>query len=209
MARRTWKDMRDEAVSELRARDDIVARTEAWLREAYLEVAYSYRFYELEKSASFDLGVNASEVDFETAEILDVKHIFSLRDQTSGRRVNPASFRYIDRLSIGSGVPTLYCRFGNSILFNAIPSGSNIRYKLRYRKQVAEPNYSGAASPETPTEWDEVIRLKAVARGFHALLEPDISADKRNICNELISALPIDEFVEAEDSNFGITPRSE
>lgn len=209
MARRTWKDMRDEAVKELRNRDDIIQRTEGWLREAYLEIAYGYRFYELEKFALFDLGVNASEVDFETAQIMDLKHIFSLRDQTSGRRVNPASFRYIDRLAISSGVPTFYCRFGNSLLFNTIASGSAIRYKLRYRKQVAEPVYDGVALPETPTEWDEVIRLKAVARGFHALLEPDMSADKRNICNELISSLPIDEFVETEDSNFGITPRSE
>lgn len=214
MARPTWADTKEEAIRELRSRTDIDSRVERWLREAYQEVAYGYRFYELEDSITFSLSVGASEISFEQVfaveqSIPNVKHFLSLRDLDSGRKVKKSSFRRIDSLTTSTGVPVEYCRYGASILFNSMPSGTAISYRLRYRKQIDEPDYSGVAIPETPSEWDEVIRLKAVARGFEALFEPDMAAQKLNTANLLITALPIDEFVETEDDTFGITPRME
>lgn len=212
MARQKWSEIKQEAIRELRSRTDIDTRVENWLREAYQEVAYGYRCYELEKSKTFSLSVNASEVDFEdifTNDTPDIKHTLSMRDLTSGRKIVKSSFRRLDTLTISSGVPVEYCRFGNSYLFNAIVQRTAIQYRVRYRKQIAEPDFSGNALPETPSEWDEVIRLKAVARGFAALFEPESAAEKINTVNLLIASLPIDEFVDTEDNNWGITPRME
>lgn len=208
MARATWSDMKTEAIKELRSRSDIATRVERWLREAYEEIAYGYRFYELEKSATFTLGATKSEITFASMLVTDIKHIFSLRDTTNKRKLVKSSFRRLDRMDTSiAGVPVEYCRFGSSILFNSAPS-TNTAYKLRYRKQITEPVF-GAVSPETPSEWDEVIRLKGVARGFEALFEPDMVAEKTNIANLIIASLPTDENVETEDDNFGIAPRME
>lgn len=212
MARDTWAQIKEEAINELRSRTDINQRVERWLREAYQEIAYGYRFYELEKSIDFVLSVNAEDITF--AKIwretpVDLKHVFSIRNTTDGRRLTKSNFRRIDMLSIGGGTPTEYCRFGSSFLFNAIPQNTGIEFRLRYRKQIGEPVYVGNTYPETPAEWDEIIRLKAVARGFEALFEPDMSVQKINIVNTLIAGKPIDEYVESEDERFGLTPRME
>lgn len=214
MARATWKSTKEEAIRELRSRTDIDSRVETWLREAYQEIAYGFRFYELEDSISFKLSVAASEITFKQIfavlqQTVDVKHILSLRDMTSGRKVKKSSFRRIDALVTSSGIPVEYCRYGSSLLFNSMPTVTAVTYRLRYRKQISEPDYSGTAIAETPSEWDEVIRLKAIARGFEALFEPDMAAQKLNTVNLLIQSLPIDEFVETEDDTFGITPRME
>ena len=208
MARITWKDMKAEALLDLRNRSDISSRIERWLREAYLETAYGYRFYELEKTKEFTLSVDASEITFATIGITDLKHILSLRDQTNERKIDPSSFRAIDDLSIGSGTPSHYCRFGSSLLFDAKPASTGISYKLRYRKQISEPDFtSSTATPETPDEWDEIIRLLAVQRGFAALFEWDMSDRTEARVGRLIGKTPTDEFVEAEDQDFGLTPR--
>lgn len=199
--------MKDEAIKELRNRTDIAIRMEKWLQEAYLEVAYGYRFYELEKSKTFILSVAAEEITFTTIGATDIKHTLSLKDTTNNRKLIPASFRFLDRRFISNGVPTHYCRFGAAYLFDAKPSSTGISYKLRYRKQITEPNFSDNSSPETPREWDEVIRLFAIIRGFNALFEPEQAASKRTIALDLVSRLPTDEFVEAEDQEFGIEVR--
>ena len=207
MARPTWAGLKAEAILELRNRSDIATRIEVWLREAYLEIAYGYRFYELEKSVNFTLSVGASEITFVTIGATDIKHTLSLKDETNGRKLDPAPFRFLDRRIIGSGIPTHYCRFGVAYLFDARVVSAGIEYKLRYRKQITEPIFSGDNFPETPHEWDEVIRLFAVSRGFNALFEPELGASKRAIALDLTSRLPTDEFVEAEDANFGIEVR--
>ena len=209
MARMSWADMKSEAIRELRSRDDISTRAEFWLKQAAMEVAYSFRFHELEASATFSLGVNQSEVVLSAAGVTNLKHVFSVRDQTSGRRVNVTSFRQIDRMTISNGTPAQYCRFGGSILFDAKPSTTAFAYKIRYRKQIIDPIYTGSASPETPEEWDEIIRLKAVSRGFYALFEPNLGLDAENRAMRMVALLPTDEFVEAEDQDFGLTPRNQ
>src|SRR3990167_2987981 len=207
--RPSWKNIKLEATRELRARTDKSARLEVWLREAYLEVAYGFRFYEMETSKTFILSVAASEIPFSTIGANDVKHILSLRDTTNGRKLSAAPFRYIDTRTTGDGAPTHYCRYSSSILFDSKPSGSGISYRLRYRKQISEPDFTSDTSyPETPQEWDEIIRLKAVARGFSALFEPDMALEKTSLATYLISVFPVDEFVESEDQAFGLVVRN-
>jgi len=208
MARLSWSGIKAEAILELRNRDDISSRVENWLREAAQEVAYAFRFYELEETVTFNLAKGAEEITFSAIGVANVKHILSLRDTTNGRRIKPASFRFIDRGTISSGTPGYYCRFGSSLLFDAKPATTHVGYKLRYRKQIDEPNFSsGSSYPNTPSEWDEIIRLLAVAKGYSALFEKDMADEKEARALRLISRLPTDEFVDAEDSDFGITVR--
>ena len=208
MARQTWAEIKAEATIELRTRTDISSRVEGWLRQAFLEVAYGFRFYELESTKTFTLSVNASEISFTTMGLTNLKHVLSLKDTTNNRKVIPSSFRFIDKRNTGTGSPTHYCRFGNSLLFDSAPSSSGVEYRLRYRKQVTEPNFSStSAYPDTPDEWDEVIRMKALVRGSHSLYEYEVSDLWEAKVNRLIAAMPIDETVESEDQDFGITPR--
>ena len=208
MARQTWAEIKAEATIELRTRTDISSRVEGWLRQAFLEVAYGFRFYELESTKTFTLSVNASEISFTTMGLTNLKHVLSLKDTTNNRKVIPSSFRFIDKRNTGTGSPTHYCIFGNSLLFDSAPSSSGVEYRLRYRKQVTEPNfYSTSAYPDTPDEWDEVIRMKALVRGSHSLYEYEVSDLWEAKVNRLIAAIPIDETVESEDQDFGITPR--
>jgi len=174
-----------------------------------MEIAYGYRFYELEKSTTFTLSVSASEISFTQIGATDIKHILSLRDMTNGKKLDPSSFRDIDRRADSDGTPAYYCRFGSSLLFNSAPTSSGVSYRLRYRKQISEPNFSATNSfPETPSEWDEVIKMLAASRGFHALFEPDNGELWDGRATKLVSKLPTDEFVESEDQSFGITVRS-
>lgn len=207
MARMTWAEMKTEAVFELRNRGDIGTRLERWLRNAYMEVAYGYRFYELETSTTFTLSVGASEITFMQIGKSDIKYILSLRDTSNNRKINPASFRYIDKRTIADGDPAHYCRYGTSFLFDAKPASSGNTYKLRYRKQVTEPDFSASASPETPDNWDEIIMLMAVARGHHALFEPALAEQTEARAMRLVAKFPLEDVIDSEDQDFGITPR--
>lgn len=208
MARLSWKGMKDEALLELRNRSDASSRIESWLRRAYMEVAYGYRFYELEATTTFILSVAASEIALTNTGATNAKILLSLRDQTNGRKLTPASFRFVDRRSDSDGTPTHYCRFGNSLLFDAKPASSGITYRLRYRKQISEPDFTSTSQfPETPDEWDEVIMLLGVARGFNALLEQGMADQIESRAMRLIAKLPLDKVVDDEDQNFGLTPR--
>ena len=205
MARLTWANIKTEATSELRERTDISTRVENWIRQSFLEVAYGYRFHELETSDTFTVS-NDTEITFTEAGITNIKHILSLRDVTNKRKVNPAPFRYIDNIATRIGAPSRYCRFGSTIMFDSSIT-TEISFRLRYRKSVTEPVYSGTTYPDTPDEWDEVILLLAVARGFEALFEPNMANTFEQRAMRLIAKIPTDEFVEAEDDNFGITPK--
>lgn len=213
MSRTTWAELKSEALLELRNREDIGTRTERWLREAYMEVAYNYRFYELEESVDFTISTGVQGITFAKAGAANLKHIFSLRDNTSGRKIHRTNFRNIDRHQIDSGEPRAYARFGSEIIFDTI-ANSALSLKLRYRKQIADPVFTSAdtdlpiTSPETPDEWDEVIRLLGVARGYNALFEWDTGAIKQQLAATLIATLVPDSIAEAEDDDFGITVRT-
>jgi len=182
---------------------------ETWLWEAYQEVFYGYRFYETEKTATFILNGSVSSP---VSSILltnvasDIKHIFSIRDTTNGRKLKKAYFRWLDQRNILSGTPTNYARYGTDILFDA-GAISAVSYRLRYRKQITEPVFTGSVFPETPAEWDEAIRFKAVARGFNALFEYELASFYDSSAMKLIASLPSDEVIEAEDDDFGIGVR--
>lgn len=213
MSRATWADLKAEAVLELRDRADISTRTERWLREAYMEVAYNYRFYELEKTVDFSISTNVQSVTFAAIGAADLKHIFSLRDNTSGRKIRKTNFREIDKHQIDSGEPRSYCRFGSEIIFDT-RANSSISIKMRYRKHIVEPVFSSTDtdfpvnSPDTPDEWDEVIRLLAVARGFNALFEWDTGGIKQSQAAVMIATLVPDNIAETEDDDFGVVVRN-
>lgn len=202
MARRTWAQIKSEAILDLKNRTDIGTRVENWLREAFLEVAYGYRFHELEGTATFTL-LSANEKTFAAMGVTDLKFILSLRDTTNKRRIIPASFRYLDNLADNVTVPRYYCRFASGLLFDGSPSTS-VSYRMRYKRKVTEPVYAGDVYPDTPEEWDEVIRLLAVSRGHHALHEADNAATVEQRAQRLIARLPVDEEVDAEDAVLGI-----
>lgn len=212
MARQTWAQIKTEALLELKSRTDIATRTEQWLREAFLEVAYGYRFHELEVTETFNLGGD-NEITFAQIGATDLKFILSLRDTTNKRKINPATFRYIDTLSDNNTVPQRYCRFGASLLFDGTPS-SPIAYKLRYKRKIVEPIFTASSSgavnsPDTPDEWDEVIRLLGVARGFEALFEPDNASRIEARAQRLIARLPVEEEVDSDDDATNITVRTQ
>lgn len=211
MARQTWDLIKQEAILELKSRTDIDTRVENWLREAYLEVAYGYRFHDLETSVIFSLG-NDDEMSFEHMGAQDLKFVLTLRDMTNKRKVLPATFKYIDTLGDNIDVPRHYCRFAKSLLFDGTPSTS-IQYRLRYKRQIHEPIFAGTPikpvnSPDTPDEWDEVIRLLAVARGFEAMFEPDNATRVETRAARLIARLPTEEQVDADDDVANLTVRT-
>src|SRR6266850_886456 len=224
MSRRTWADIKQEALLELRNRADISAaggRLEAWIRDAYVFIATSKPIHELEKTVTFTLPMNLSErafadmLDVSPSGLTDLKHTFSMRDLTNVRRVKHGSFRYIDSRPTATGFPRNYCRYGSTYIFDAAPQ-QPVLYKLRYRKLVQEPVFVNQTTPtvvnffpETPVEWDEPIRLLAVYRGFCGLFEEEHGKTVLEKANYLIKQIPTEEQVEAEDDDWGIQPRIE
>lgn len=211
MARRNWSDIKAEALKELKDRSDIGSRLESWLREAFLEVAYGYRFHELEKTVTFSLG-NTNEATFDYIRATDLKFVMSLRDTTNKRKINPASFRYLDSLSDNNLTPRYYCRFAATLLFDGTPTTS-ISYKLRYKRKITEPIFTKVGTtevnyPDTPEEWDEVIRLLGVSRGFESLFEPDNANRFETRAQRLIARLPAEEDVDAEDDVATLTVKT-
>ena len=205
MARRTWAQIKAEATLDLKNRTDISTRLEGWLREAFLEVAYGYRFHELENTVTFTL-LSANEKTFAAIGVTDLKFVLSLRDTTNKRRITPTTFRVIDNLGDNIVIPQRYCRFASSFLFDGSPSTST-SYRLRYKRKITEPVYSGSVYPDTPEEWDEVIRLLAVSRGFHALHEANNADGIEKRVQRVIARLPVEEEVDAEDDVVSIGVR--
>lgn len=206
MARRTWGQIKSEAVLELKNRTDISTRMEGWLRESFFEAGYGYKFHELENTATFTL-LNVNEKTFAAMGITDLKFILSLRDTTNKRRITPATFRYIDNLADNITQPHYYCRFATSLLFDGSPSTS-ISYRLRYKRKITEPVYTGSVYPDTPEEWDEVIRLLAVSRGFQALHETNNANATEQRVQRLIARLPVEEEVDSDDDVVNLTVRN-
>ena len=205
MARITWAGMKTEAISSLRERTDISTRVEIWIRDAYVELLHSYKFHEVEKMTTFTLGVGATDKAL-SAIAADVKNVLSIRDTTTKWKLRKAHFRWMDNRTIITGIPSHYARFGDTLLFDAAPSAV-ITYQIRYRKEITEPNYVGSNYSELPEEWDEIIRLRAIAKGYLALLEPEMASQFEERAARSIALIPMDDLTESEDENFGIGVR--
>lgn len=74
---------------------------------------------------------------------------------------------------MGVGTPAKYARHGNTILFDVAPDERMAFRAWVYRYPEALSALELLREPILPDQWEEVILLGALWRGFESLMEPD------------------------------------
>lgn len=188
--------IKTEVTARLGNRTNISSRANIWINDAYFELLMHprFNFFEIEKAAQANTAVNIRSYDLPT----DLWHILDIRDDTNNRKLRRRHWESFDRRSHTLGQPQLYARFGQTIELDPTPSSVVtliIRYKFRPTDLVT------GNSPITGREWDEVLTVLSVIKGFEALEEPEKAAIQRQLLEQLLSIredVPMLESMDAE-----------
>jgi len=170
-----------EVIARLGNRTDIDARSAVWINDAYFELLMNPRFNFFE----LDIAAQAPTVFGQGTYSLppDLWFILSLRDNTNNIKLQRSHTMVFDKIQRVLGNPVRYARFGPAVELDPIPNGV-FTLQLRYRKRTAD--LITGTMPVTPREWDEVITVLAVTKGFEALDNKEKAAAQRNLYNAMV-----------------------
>ncbi len=195
MARMTAQDMVTEArlhlggeTTETLSNNQILR----WINRAYIDCASTYKFDELEASTSITTSSGTAEYEASAADILT---IIKVTDDTNNLTLVPWNRRMYELATQGNvssitGVPTHWFISGvgsnsrRQFTFYPTPAGTytiNVYYRKKPTELVLTP---AATSCVLPEPWDEVILLRAVAKGWRALGDDDRSYRAKQSADE-------------------------
>ena len=179
--------LKTEVVARLGNRTDIDARVERWINYAFFEILLypRFSFFELDKLVTFPTVASVATYTL-TDFAPDIWHILDIKDTNNSRHLTRSHYQVLDRVTPTNGQPTRYYRFGGTVVFDPIPDSvltMQLRYRLRPADQTTGSNFGGLG-----TEWEELITVLSVIKGFEALDQRDKAAEQRQIL-EAITAL--------------------
>lgn len=174
--------IKTEVKSRLGNRTNIDSRLNVWINDAYFELLLNprFNFFELDKAAQASTAALIRSYDLPT----DLWYILDIRDDTNNRKLRRRHWETFDRRSHNEGQPNLYARFGLSVELDPTPDAVYtliIRYKFRPVDLVS------GGSPAIGREWDEVITVLSVIKGFEALEEQEKAGLQRQILEQLLA----------------------
>ena len=198
----TFDSIKTEVLARLGGRTDLSSRSEVWINDAYFELLLHPRanFFELDKAATASTAANVRSYDLPT----DLWYILDIRDFTNERKLIRSHWEQFDRLRQTTGQPDRYARFGQTIEFDPTPDATYtlvIRYKFRPAELVT------GQSPIIGREWDEVITVLSVVKGFEALEQHEKAAMQRQLFEGLMAVRLDVPQLEDADSESRIIPR--
>lgn len=164
-----------------------------WVNRAYIDLASSYDFNELETSTTLTVSAADAEPELTVTDVLD---IISVTDTTNKNLLYPWSRWQYDKATQGNastitGNPIYWFESGStggypSITLYPTPAAStalSIVYRQVPTELVLTPSAtSSALSPP----WDEVLILLAASRGWRALGDDDKSYKLKLSANEAV-----------------------
>jgi len=163
-----------------------------WVNRAYIDLASSYDFDELEESTTITTSSGTAEYEASASDILSV---ISLVDDTNNVQLYPWTRWQYDRATQGSassitGTPIYWFISGvgsnsrRNFTFYPTPAGTytiNVIYKEKPAELVLTPSATSSVLLEP---WDEVVVLLAASRGWRALGDDDKSYKMKLSANE-------------------------
>lgn len=188
--------IKSEVVARLGNRTNIDSRVNLWINDAYFELLMHPRanFYEIEKAATANTAASIRSYDLPA----DLWHILDIRDSTNNRKIRRKHWESFDRRAHTSGMPQLYARFGQTIELDPTPDAT---YTLIIRYKFRPADMATGDSPLISREWDEVLTVLAVTKGFEALEEQEKAALQRQLFEQLFALredVPMLESMDAE-----------
>lgn len=162
-----------------------------WVNQAMREFGYAFRFHDLEATFNFNtvIGTETYQIGAgQAVNISDFRYIDALRgiNPDTGSRYNlfPETRTKDKRLSGDPtdsttwGLPQWYNKFGLKIYLRPIPSAIMV-LGLDYGKSIT-PLLAGTDVSPFHEDWDEVIEMGALYRGFRHFGEFDRYQNVRN-----------------------------
>lgn len=193
-----------EVLARLGNRTDITSRLPVWINDAYYEIlmAPRFAFYELDKQATAVTTTSLRAYTLPT----DLWFILSVRDTTNNRKIRRSHWNIYDKRAATEGIPSTYARFGSTIELDPTPDGA---YTLIIRYRYRPSELSSGVSPIVGREWDELLTVLSVIKGFEALEQPEKAVMYRGLFEKLASDRQSLAELEDMDAEFGIAPRLE
>lgn len=162
-----------------------------WVNQALKEFGYAFKFHELEVIKQF--VTIANQIGFAIGAGLDIavtdfRYIEELRKvapkERLGHIIPETRSRYLMKIGDTTdttqyGNPKYYHKYGNKIYFRPIPDATLVTIDLQYFKSITGFVAAGDTSP-FHEDWDEVIYLGALYRGFRHFGEFDRYQNIRN-----------------------------
>lgn len=179
-----------EVKARLGNRDNIDSRLPVWINDAYFELLLNPRFsfFELDKQVltSTVNTLRAYALPADLWFILDIR-IFKTVSGTSSdfRKLRRSHWMDFDKREPLPGVPHKYARFGATIEIDPTPDATYTML-MRYRFRPVE--LTTGLSPLIGREWDEVITVLSVIKGYDALEQPEEAAKQRTLLEQLLTS---------------------
>lgn len=171
----TLAELREEVYDNLGmdASDIDESKVDGYLNRAYWELTKKLKFRESDEVMT--LTMNVGQTTYPISDyIFDfdvIRHVTLLEypnNNDTWSEIQQTDYTNLmdteDDSNVNNSVPTRYARFGNSIVFNAVPSYA-YSVKIFYKKSLGNILSTG---PGIPEEWHEAIAYGAIARAWRA-----------------------------------------
>ena len=181
------------------------AKLTRWVNDALKEVSYAFKFPDLEKTGSFNTAAGQYIYPISTfATDYRMLHEEGLWITSPSDRIGKLKKENHTRWQRNIGdttdttvrnKPDYYHRFGRSIYVRPVPDGTVCAVSVHYWKKLVALS-APTDITELQEEWDEIIELGALYRGYRHFREFDRYIDIRNDFLGLVRSRAMEEDVE-------------
>lgn len=191
-----------------------------WINRAMREVGYAFKFHESEAtkqwvtvagqtSYTIGNGLNINVADF--WYVMELRK--SLPVDRIGRVLPETRSRYLKNVgdvtdSETWGDPNRYHKYGNRIFLRPVPDTTLVTVDMDYAKNLVPLAVAGDVTP-FQEDWDEIVSVGALYRGFRHFGEYDRYINVRNDFLGLVRSrkteIELEEFPEGGISPLGPT----
>lgn len=167
ITRRTWANLRDEALKRIGREGDSAASTrmEYRITDAYLALALTYHHFELDGLVSNQdvaSGALSTALPSDCYIVTGVRLLDEVGAHLQRLELEAQQFAFGTASSTAER-PSSYVRWGSSLYFPA-PTDDDYEVDIAYYKVPTLPDFS-SGSPDTHWLWDQAILGMAVAGG--------------------------------------------
>jgi hypothetical protein len=201
----TLIEMQSELRYALDNRADLtMTQLNRWLDWSYYQVSMPdvYRHRELQGTQN----ITTISGTYQYAINDDAYAIYTVRNTTVGFKIRPRSYQYIQELTRHAGRVAFYCLWNRQLVVFPTPDSGNAGQVLdvAYFKRPESLTAAVSTNPASilAPEWDEVIVLGAIWRGWRSLNRPELAVEAKETYGLMINEITKSLIVDGEDSGF-------